>query len=105
MLQMRREVARYQQTRVLVQALRDGEDGEATRAAFQDFRYSLMPFLSDEDKKEEKRMVEFLHNEVDRGGLQVQALGGGPAPVSQLHRQRQPVDPNKTANWRRTRRW
>lgn len=105
MLQMRREVARYQQTRVIVQALRD-EDGDSTSAAFKDYRYALMPFLSAEDKKEEKKMVEALQNEVARGGLKVTALGGGRAePVSQLHRQRQLVNPSQTVNWKRTRRW
>lgn len=105
MLQMRREVARYQQTRVIVQALRD-ESGDATSEAFKDYRYALMPFLSEEDKREEKKMVQLLHDEVSRGGLKVQALGGAQAePVSRLHRQRHPVNPSQTANWKRTRRW
>jgi len=61
--------------------------------------------LSVEDKKEEKKMVQALQNEVARGGLRVQALGGQAEPISQLHRQRQLVNPSNTVNWKRTRRW
>jgi hypothetical protein len=105
MLQMRREVARYQETRAIVQALRDGEEGESTRKAFEAYRHALMPFLTDEEKKEEQRMVELLQAEVSRGGLKIQSLGEPQHMVSRLQQQAQLKDPNKTVNWRRTRRW
>ena len=105
MLQMRREVARFQETRALVQALRDGDEGESTRKAFNDYRYALMPFLSDQDKEEEKKLVEALNAEVARGGLKVQALSQPTPVLSQLRDQSQIRTPHDKVAWKRNRRW
>jgi hypothetical protein len=100
---MRREIARFQETRAVVQALRD-EDGEASRKSFQDYRHALMPFLEEEEKQEERRLIQHLQDEVSKGGLRVQPLMPTTPVISQLRKQVNIKDPTKPG-YRRTKRW
>lgn len=104
MLQMRREIARFQETRAIIQGMRD-EDGDAAKKSFEDYRNALMPFLADEDKRREKALVQQLQSEVGRGGMQVRPLTSATTVVSQLKRQVNTKGPRPPSSWKRLRKW
>jgi hypothetical protein len=66
MVQMRREIARFNETLAIVQSLRDGDDGDATFRAFETYRNSLMPYLKEEQRKQEQATIEALRQETQR---------------------------------------
>lgn len=85
MVQMRREVARYQETQVVVAAVRSimpvGEgiegadmDGKIVRDIMLDYRESLMPFMKRRVEREETKLVDALKAEASRGPLRVQPI-------------------------------
>lgn len=85
MVQMRREVAKYQETQVLVAAIRSimpvGEgiegadmDGKIVRDILMDYRESLMPFIKHRVEREETKLVDALKAEAARGPLRVQPI-------------------------------
>ena len=98
-------MARFQETRAIIQAVRDGEEGEATRKSFEAYRRALMPFLAEEERKEEKRLIQTLHEEVTRGGLRVQPVGPVVSPVGHLRNASQIKDPHRAVGWKRRSRW
>lgn len=71
MLQMRRELARFQETMVIVQAARDDDSGDATQKAFESYRNTLMPYLKKQLDEEQKRVIGALREEANKGPLQV----------------------------------
>lgn len=82
MVQMRREVAKYQEVQVLVAAIRSimpvGEavegadmDGKIVRDILMDYRESLMPFIKKRVEREETKLVDALKQEASRGPLRV----------------------------------
>jgi len=75
MLQMRRESSRLLETRAVVQAMRDqSDDGKPTQDAYADFRKALMPYLAQEERNEDNRIVAALAMEAARGPLVVKAV-------------------------------
>lgn len=71
MIQMRRELARFHETLVVAQAIRDDEEGNATQKAFEQYRNTLMPFLKKQMEEEQKRLLRILREEATRGPMQV----------------------------------
>lgn len=74
MIQMRRELARFQETMVIVQAARDGEDGDATQKAFESYRNTLMPYLKKQLDDEQQRVIQALKDEANKGPLRVEPI-------------------------------
>lgn len=71
MIQMKRELARFHETLVITQAVRDDDSGDATQKAFETYRDSLMPYLRKELKVEQERVIQALRDEAGKGPLQV----------------------------------
>jgi len=71
MIQMRRELARFQETMVIVQAARDDDTGDATQKAFENYRNTLMPYLKKELDEERKRVINALREEANKGPMSV----------------------------------
>jgi hypothetical protein len=74
MVQMRRELARFQETITIVQAVRDDESGDSTQKAFENYRNTLMPYLKRELEEERKRVIQALKDEANRGALSVKPI-------------------------------
>lgn len=74
MIQMRRELARFQETMTIVQAARDDESGDATQKAFESYRNTLMPYLKKELDEERKRVIQALRDEAGRGAMSVKPI-------------------------------
>lgn len=74
MIQMRRELARFQETMVIVQAVRDDDSGEATQKSFEAYRNTLMPYLKKQLDEERERVIEALREEASRGPLRVEPI-------------------------------
>ena len=87
MIQMRRELARFKETMTIVQAIREGDEGESTQKAFESFRDTLMPFLKKELRKEQTRVVEALRAEANKGPLQVRPMASLSVAKSKLRNQ------------------
>ena len=71
MIQMRRELMRFQETMVVVQAIRDEESGDATQKAFESYRNTLMPYLKKQLDEERKQVIKALRDEAGKGPLKV----------------------------------
>jgi hypothetical protein len=77
MVQMRREVTQFYSVFAMVQAIISASDegsGDVVNKAFSSYRDSLMPFLKNQMKDEQKRIKDFLSQEVLRGPLKVQPM-------------------------------
>lgn len=86
-IRLRREVQDLHRTYVIVQAILDkGETGEPTQEAFNRFRDSIMPHLSDSTVNADKDVVKRLQEEVARGPLSVRRVMETPQIRSRLQR-------------------
>ena len=116
MVQMRREVARYQEVQVLVTAIRSilpvGEgieaadmDGKVVRDSLMDYRETLMPFIKQSVVREETELVDALKAEASRGPLRVQPIAN-PTIRSRLQSRAQEelAKPPVRPRWNRRRR-
>ena len=65
---------RFQETVLLVQAIRDGEEGSSTQSAFENYRNTLMPYLKKELDKERERVIQALRDEAGRGAMNVRPI-------------------------------
>ena len=84
-IRLRREVQDLYRTYVLVQAIRDkGETGEPTQDAFNKFKQSIMPYVSDTTVKADEEVVRRLEEEIARGPLRVTPVSESPAIRSRL---------------------
>jgi hypothetical protein len=87
MIQMRRELARFKETMVMVQAARDSDDPEATQKAFESYRDTLMPYLKKELRREQARVIEALREEANRGPMKVRPMASLSVARSKLRQQ------------------
>lgn len=74
MIQMRRELARFQETLLIVHAVRDDETGDSTQKAFENYRNTLMPYLKRQLDDERKRVIQALRDEAGKGPLKVSPI-------------------------------
>lgn len=84
MIQMRRELARFHETLVVTQAVRDDEAGDATQKAFETYRGYLMPYLKKQLNEEQERVMQVLREEANKGPLKVTPIVSPSVARSQL---------------------
>ena len=87
MIQMRRELARFQETMVIVQAARDDESGDATQKAFEAYRNTLMPYLKKQLDEEHQRVIQALRDEAESGPLKVTPIMSASQARSKLRQE------------------
>ena len=78
---------RFQESVLLVQAVRDGEEGNATQTAFENYRNTLMPYLKKELDRERKRVIQALRDEAGRGAMNVKPIMSPSAARSKLRQE------------------
>ena len=65
---------RFQETVLIVQAVRDDEKGNSTQTAFENYRNTLMPYLKKELDRERERVIQALRDEASRGAMKVKPI-------------------------------
>lgn len=78
---------RFQETVLLVQAVRDGDSGDSTQSAFENYRNTLMPYLKKELDKERERVIQALRDEAGRGAMKVNPIMSPSAARSKLRQE------------------
>jgi|PlaIllAssembly_1097288.scaffolds.fasta_scaffold00167_26 hypothetical protein len=85
MLQMKREMAKLMETRLIVTAMRDdSKEGDVTQRAYDDYRHTMMPYLISEDRNQLKEMMRVLEEEARRGPFKVTSIKATPLVRSRL---------------------